>query len=76
MIIYSEEGSTQGDVTAMAMYAIGTKPPVERLHSVFDITKCKQVWYADDSSCAGKISEIKKWWDKLNETKIWILPQS
>ena len=21
-----------------------------------------------DSSCAGKISEIKKWWDKLNET--------
>ena len=44
--IYSEERSTQGDVTAMAMYAIGTKPLVETLHSIFDITKCKQVWYA------------------------------
>ena len=42
--IYSEEGSTQGDVTAMAVYTIGIKPLVETLlHSVFDITKCKQV---------------------------------
>ena len=27
--IYSEEGSTQGDVTAMVMYAIGTKQLVK-----------------------------------------------
>jgi hypothetical protein len=26
---------------------------------------CKQVWYADDSSSAGELAEMKKWWDEL-----------
>jgi hypothetical protein len=66
--ILSEEGSTQGDVPAMGMYAIGTKPLLNKLLTVVNNTDCKQVWYADDSSAAGKIREIKKWWDELNET--------
>ena len=53
--ILSEEGSTQGDVPAMAMYAIGTKPLVEKLRDTVDIQKCKQAWFADDSSSAGMI---------------------
>ena len=59
--ILSEEGSTQGDVTAMAMYAVGTKPLIDNLHQSIDQVHCKQVWYADDSSAAGKISEMKIW---------------
>ena len=65
--ILSEEGSTQGDVTAMAMYAIGTRPLIDILHETTDPSTCQQVWYADDSSAGGKMSEIKKWWDILNE---------
>ena len=65
--IKSEEGSTQGDVPAMAMYAIGTKPLLNKLGEVVNTELCKQVWYADDSGCAGKIAEMKKWWDELNK---------
>ena len=64
--ILSEEGSTQGDVPAMAMYAIGTKPLLDKLMDVVDNDKCKQVWYADDSASAGKMHEMRKWWDQLN----------
>ena len=59
--IYSEEGSTQGDVSAMGMYAIGTRPLIDILNK-----RGKQVWYADDSSGAGTLSEVKEWWDELN----------
>ena len=63
--ITSDEGSTQGDVPAMAMYAIGTRPLVDRLSDTVNPELCKQVWYADDSGSAGKISEMRKWWDEL-----------
>ena len=66
--ILSEEGSTQGDVPAMAMYAIGTKPLLDKLMSVVDKQICKQVWYADDSASGGKIMEIRKWWHELTQT--------
>ena len=66
-MIFSEEGSTQGDVPAMAMYAIGTKPLIDKLHEAVNQKDCKQAWYADDSTSAGKISELRVWWDKLNE---------
>ena len=65
--ILSEEGSTQGDVTAMAMYAIGTRPLLDILNDRTDPSACQQVWYADDSAAAGKLREIKKWWDILFE---------
>ena len=63
--IQSEEGSKQGDVPAMAMYAIETRPLLNRLQEVVAQRLCKQVWYADDSSSGGKIDEMKKWWDEL-----------
>ena len=66
--ILSEEGSTQGDVPAMAMYAIGTKPLLDKLMTTVDNKNCKQVWYADDSASGGKIVELKKWWDELTVT--------
>ena len=64
-IILSEEGCTQGDVGAMAMYGIAVKPLIDRLSNAVNKESCKQVWYADDSSAAGKIAEMKKWWDVL-----------
>lgn len=52
----------------MAMYAIGTRPLLDKLMTVVDPKLCKQVWYADDSASAGKMNEMKKWWDELNST--------
>ena len=65
--LFSEEGCTQGDVAAMALYALGIKPLVDTLSDSVDRTTCKQSWYADDSSAGGKLEQIKKWWDKLCE---------
>ena len=65
--IYSEEGSTQGETGAMGMYAVSTRPLINILNEKTDSTKCQQVWFADDSSSAGYLSEIKIWWDILND---------
>ena len=64
--ISSQEGTTQGDVPAMGMYAVATRPLIDNLHRHVDNEVCKQVWFADDSTCGGKIHEVKRWWDKLN----------
>ena len=63
--IISDEGCTQGDVTAMAKYALGIMPLISNLSEAVDNTKCKQVWYADDSSSAGETYELRKCWDRL-----------
>ena len=59
--ILSQEGITQGDPLAMAMYAIGTAPLIRALSK----ESVKQVWYADDASAAGGIKELRRWWDLL-----------
>ena len=64
-IVYSNEGCTQGDVCSMGLYGLGIKPLVDNLSNDIDIEKCIQSWYADDSSSAGEIEEMKKWWDEL-----------
>ena len=64
-VIHSEEGTTQGDVAAMAEYGLGVKPLIDRLSNTVDSDQCKHVWYADDSTSGGKLSEVKKWWDEL-----------
>ena len=44
-VIYSQEGTTQGDPMAMPMYAVATFPLIKRLPK-----STTQVWYADDAS--------------------------
>ena len=63
--IFSNEGCTQGDVTAMALYTLGIRPLIDNLGEVVDHEKCKQSWYADDSSAGGQLTEMKTWWDQL-----------
>ena len=47
----------------MAMYAVSTRPIIESLSS--EIDDVAQVWFADDSSGAGKLLALKAWWDHL-----------
>ena len=67
-IIMSDEGCTQGDVNAMGFYGVGIAPLISTLADSVDTTKCKQSWYADDSSAAGKLIQMKIWWDTLSES--------
>ncbi|XP_057302766.1 uncharacterized protein LOC130636933 [Hydractinia symbiolongicarpus] len=65
--ILSREGTTQGDPTSMAAYAIGIIP---LLKALFNNTRSndhtlKEVAYADDFTVAGKLYEIKEFWSKI-----------
>ena len=68
--ILSEEGSTQGDNCAMGMYGCSTRPLIDYLgreshYESAGVQKAKQVWYADDSSAAGKMESVFVWWKEL-----------
>ena len=78
-IILSQEGTTQGDPLAMAIYGLATIPLITRLDGL-----CKQVWYADDSAAFGTIEQLRGWWDRLttegpsfgyfaNPSKTWLV---
>ena len=58
--LVSQEGTTQGDPLAMAMYAIAINPLITRL----EVEETKQVWFADDAT-AGRT--LRRWWDRLVE---------
>ena len=54
-VLYSSEGTTQGDPLAMPMYALATILLIKKLHC--HLADVSQVWYADDASAAGKLRE-------------------
>ena len=60
--LYSKEGVTQGDPLSMFMYALGTLPLI---HSLKDVSKWIQIWYADDATAAGKLELLRHWLEKL-----------
>ena len=64
-IIWSKEGTTQGDPLGMTMYALGMAPPIQKLN-----LKCpsvNQLWFADDSSAASSLKNLLEWWESLLE---------
>ena len=65
--LLSREGTTQGDPTAMAAYAIGMTPLLMFLFEYITSNNntTKHVAFADDFTVAGKIHEIKDYWDSI-----------
>ena len=61
--IFSQEGTTQGDPLAMAMYATAITPLINRLETEL----VKQTSYADDAAVGGKLVDLKAWWDRLTD---------
>ena len=61
--IYSQQGTTQGNPLAVAMYAIAITPLINSLKR----EPLKQVWYADDAAAGVSLKDLKAWWDRLNE---------
>lgn len=60
--LFSKEDTTQGDPLAMSMFAIASVPLIEKLR---DLAEVRQLWYADDATAVGGLSELRKWWDSL-----------
>ena len=61
-VLYSKEGTTQGDPLSMAFYAIGVLPLIMQLK---DLEKWVQVWYANDASSYGKLTLLRDWFGNL-----------
>jgi hypothetical protein len=49
----------------MGLYGLGIKPLISDLDEVITPEECIQAWYADDSSSAGELNQMKTWWDTL-----------
>ena len=66
--ILSKEGATQGDRTSMGAYALGILPMLDSLLD-FVLTSAlqtREVAFADDLTVAGKLADIKSFWNKLS----------
>ena len=65
--ILSKEGTTLDDTTSMEDYVLGILP---MLHSLLDFVltndlQTREVAFRDDLTMAGKLPDIKDFWDKL-----------
>jgi len=74
--ILLQEGVTQGDNAAMAMYGLSTRPLIQALSNEI-ANEVKQVWYADDSCAVGSLAGVKNWWEYLqaNGTEFGYCPK-
>ena len=66
--ILSMERTTEGDPTAMASYALGVTPLIKLLLEITSSNKLysKEIAYADDTTVAGTIKDIKYYWEHPN----------
>ena len=64
-MLWSKEGTTQGDPCAMAMYAISVVPLIDGFKE--EEQKFKQVWFADDATGGGTLEIIRKWWEYISD---------
>ena len=61
-VLYSREGSTQGDPLAMPFYAIATVPLINKLTSKVD-----QTWYVDDAAAPCTTANLWTLWDEISK---------
>ena len=61
-VISSQEGTTQGDPLAMAMFAMASIPFAQRIACERNV----QTWCADDAASGGILRSIRQWWDNLS----------
>ena len=55
----SSEGTTQGNLLAMAMYALAIRSLIDKLRDAEP--EARQVWFADDANTAGKLATLLQW---------------
>ena len=72
-LLFSSEGTTQGDPLAMLFYGVSLMPLIESLK---DRDKYLQTWYADDLGALGALENLVEWLSSLTENgpKLAITP--
>ena len=60
-VIYSREGTTQGGPESMGLYAAS----MTSLSHAPSIGDEKKIFYADDGTGAGKLTDLSDWWQDL-----------
>ena len=63
--IKSQEGTTQGDTTAMAFYALSLMKLIKDAKT--KAPAAKEVFYADDGAAGGKLDALSHFWRHLQE---------
>ena len=61
----SEEGTTQGDPSAMPAYGIGILPFLGLIKPPNEGRETKHVAYADDLGGGSKLVTLRRWWDRI-----------
>ena len=64
VLLFSSEGTTQGDPLAMFFYGVSLMPLIDSLK---DRDKYLQTWYADDSGALGALENLVEWLSSLTE---------
>ena len=71
--ISSLEGTTQGDPTAMYIYALGILPLIIAISEPLKLQeKARHSAFADDLTGAGTIVQLRKWWDLIIDFGVFI----
>ena len=60
--LHSIEGITQEDPLSMFLYAVSTLPLIQSLKG---IGSSVQIWYADNVSACGSLSDLYQWFELL-----------
>ena len=61
-VIFSKEGTTQGDPLAMVFFSLASVPLIRAVA----VEATTQIWFADDAASGGRLNLLREWWDKLN----------
>ena len=71
--IKSLEGTTQGDPTAMYIYALGILPLITLISEPLKLDeRVRQSAFADDLTGSGTIDQLRRWWDLIIEFGVLI----
>ena len=62
-VLLSQEGTTQGDPLAIAMFALATLPLIAKMNA----DGSKQAGVADGAAAGGILQSLRSWWDTLGE---------
>ena len=63
-VIFSREGTIQGDPLAMFFYGFSLLPLIRKLEDPYNVL---QIWYADDSAAIAKLKKLEIWLKNLIE---------